>query len=300
LTGRRPQSLAFQDVAARVTSDSGTGYWIVTSTGEVFAYGGAVNYGGMDGRHLNKPIVGMASTPDGKGYWLFGADGGVFAFGDADFFGSQGATGTSSPVVGGASTAQEGSGPAGESGPAGPAGATGAAGPAGPAGATGGTGPAGATGAVGPPGPVGPAGSTLGFAEFYALMPPDNTATVAVGGDVEFPGDGPSDGSGLIDRLSLTQFNLADIGTYEVSFQVSVSEAGQLVLALNGLELPTTVVGRATGTSQIVEEALVQTTTVNSVLEVRNPAADSHALTITPLAGGADSVSASLIIQRLQ
>ena len=131
-------------------------------------------------------------------------------------------------------------------------------------------------------------------------MPPDNAATVAVGGDVDFPQDGPSDGSGLIARLSASQFNLADIGTYEVSFQVSVDEAGQLVLTLNGSELPTTVVGRATGTSQIVEQTLVQTTTINSVLTVRNPASESTALTITPLAGGANPVSASLIVQRLQ
>jgi hypothetical protein len=27
---------------------------------------------------LNKPIVGMASTPDGKGYWEVASDGGIF------------------------------------------------------------------------------------------------------------------------------------------------------------------------------------------------------------------------------
>ena len=81
-------------------------------------------------------------------------------------------------------------------------------------------------------------------------------------------------------------FNLSAIGTYQVLFQVSVTEAGQLVLTLNGAELAYTVVGRATGTSQIVGMALVQTTVINSILTVRNPAGDSTALTITPLAGG--------------
>ena len=90
--------------------DSGPGYWIVTSTGLVYAYGGASNYGGMIGRHLDKAIVGIASSPDGKGYWLFGADGGVFAFGDAAFYGSQGALGTSSPIVAGASMQLVGTG----------------------------------------------------------------------------------------------------------------------------------------------------------------------------------------------
>jgi len=33
------------------------------------------------GAHLNRPIVGMASTPDGGGYWLVASDGGIFSFG---------------------------------------------------------------------------------------------------------------------------------------------------------------------------------------------------------------------------
>ena len=38
----------------------------------------------VDRRHpLNKPIVGMASTPDGEGYWMVASDGGIFSFGDA-------------------------------------------------------------------------------------------------------------------------------------------------------------------------------------------------------------------------
>ena len=44
----------------------------------------------MGGNTLNKPMVGIASTPDGKGYWLVAADGGVFSFGDAGFYGSMG------------------------------------------------------------------------------------------------------------------------------------------------------------------------------------------------------------------
>jgi len=37
---------------------------------------------------LDKPVVGMASTPSGSGYWLVASDGGIFSFGDARFFGS--------------------------------------------------------------------------------------------------------------------------------------------------------------------------------------------------------------------
>lgn len=83
-------------------------------------------------------------------------------------------------------------------------------------------------------------------------------------------------------------------------FQVSVSEAGQLVLTLNGTELAYTVSGRATGTSQIVGIALIETFTENSTLTVRNPAGNPTALTITPLAGGASQSSAHLVITQLR
>lgn len=67
-----------------------------------------------------------------------------------------------------------------------------------------------------------------------------------------------------------------------------------------GEDLPYTVAGRATGTSQIIGMALVETTTENSVLTVRNPAGTAVALTITPLAGGVRPVSAHLVIMQIQ
>ncbi|UQD51337.1 collagen-like protein [Bacillus methanolicus] len=190
-------------------------------------------------------------------------------------------------------------GPRGAIGPAGPAGATGPQGPAGATGATGPQGPVGATGATGPQGPAGPAGTVLAFADFFALMPPDNATTVAPGTDVDFPQDGPNSGTDIV-RATSDSFTLSEIGTYQVLFQVSVDEPGQLILTLNGADLAYTVVGRATGTSQIVGMALVQTSVINSILTVRNPAGNSTALTITPLAGGTRPVSAHLIITRLQ
>lgn len=69
-------------------------------------------------------------------------------------------------------------------------------------------GPAGETGSVGP---AGPAGGLLNYADFYALMPGDNAATVAPGTDVSFPQDGPNSGAGIA-RASASSFNLAEIG----------------------------------------------------------------------------------------
>jgi hypothetical protein len=176
-------------------------------------------------------------------------------------------------------------------GPAGTAGATGPAGPVGVTGAVGATGTAGATGAQ---------GSVGDFADFYALMPGDNSATVGAGTDVSFPQNGPNSGTGLIASLSASTFNLSSIGIYQITFQVSVTEPGQLDITVNGNELPYTVVGRATGTTQIVETCLVQTTSINSILTVRNPAGNTPALTITPLAGGTKPVSAHLVILQLK
>ena len=193
-------------------------------------------------------------------------------------------------------------GPVGEAGPVGPqgpVGETGPIGPQGPAGETGPIGPQGPVGETGPVGPQGPAGGVLNYADFYALMPPDNSATVAPGTDVSFPQDGPNSGSGIA-RTGASSFNLAEIGTYQVLFQVSVTEAGQLILTLNGEDLAYTVVGRATGVSQIVGMAIVETTVINSVLTVRNPEGTAAALTITPLAGGTRPVSAHLVIIQIQ
>ncbi len=197
-------------------------------------------------------------------------------------------------------------GPAGSpGGPTGPTGATGPQGEIGPIGLPGipgeigATGPTGPTGATGPIGPQGEAGGISSFADFYALMPPDNATTVAVGTDVSFPQNGPTSGDDIT-RINDSSFNLEPIGSYQILFQVGTNEPGQLVLTLNGNALAYTVVGRATGTTQIVGMAIVTTDTVNSVLTVRNPASNSTALTITPLAGGTQPVSAHLVITRLQ
>jgi hypothetical protein len=77
----------------------------VASDGGIFSYGDAGFYGSTGSMVLNRPVVGMASTPDGKGYWLVASDGGIFSYGDARFFGSTGSMVLNRPVVGMAATA---------------------------------------------------------------------------------------------------------------------------------------------------------------------------------------------------
>jgi hypothetical protein len=230
---------------------------------------------------------------------LTGLVGAIGALGPEGLAGALGPQGVAGLVGAIGSLGPEGlAGALGPQGAAGLAGALGALGPQGLAGLAGAIGAAGLTGPTGATGPAGPAGGVLGFADFFALMPPDNAATVAPNTDVSFPQDGPISGT-AITRINASSFNLAGIGTYQVLFQVNVNEAGQLLLTLNGADLAYTVVGRATGTSQIIGMALVQTTAINSVLTVRNPAGNSTALTITPLAGGTRSDSAHLVIMQI-
>jgi hypothetical protein len=132
-------------------------------------------------------------------------------------------------------------------------------------------------------------------------MPPDNAATVAAGAPVSFPQSGPT--AGGIVRLNSAEFLLPRAGTYSVDFSVSVTEAGQLVIALDSgggmVELPYTLYGRATGSSQIAGDALITTAATASTVELRNPAGNTPALTITPLAGGTHPAVASIVIQQL-
>jgi len=80
------------------------GYRMVASDGGVFAFGDAPFFGSTGSLKLNRPIVGMASTPRNNGYWLTASDGGVFAFARATFFGSTGALTLAKPIVGMAAT----------------------------------------------------------------------------------------------------------------------------------------------------------------------------------------------------
>jgi hypothetical protein len=129
-------------------------------------------------------------------------------------------------------------------------------------------------------------------------MPPDNPATVVSGGAVSFPRAGAASGTDIV-QSNATTFTLATAGIYLVTFQVSVTEAGQLVLAQNGVDLAQSVVGRATGTSQIVGTSIV-TASAGDSLQVTNPDGEGAAISITPLAGGTNPVSAHLTILRLR
>jgi hypothetical protein len=80
------------------------GYWLMSTDGQISAFGNAVGYGSPHGRSVNRASVCMSSTPSGRGYWLVGADGGIFSFGDARYYGSAASVPLARPIVGMAAT----------------------------------------------------------------------------------------------------------------------------------------------------------------------------------------------------
>ena len=150
-----------------------------------------------------------------------------------------------------------------------------------------------------PPFPPFPPGGVISFADYYDLIAEGETVTVAPGANVDFSLAGAAGGNGIT-RTGAGTYLLSAVGSYLVLFEVGVEEAGQLVLTLNGAELPYTVAGVASTESQIVGMSIVTTTVANSTLTVQNPASDTTTLTLTPVAGGTMPVSAHLTIIRLQ
>jgi hypothetical protein len=123
-------------------------------------------------------------------------------------------------------------------------------------------------------------------------------ATIAPGAAIDFPNTFATTGS--ITRTGAGTFNIHTVGKYRVSWQVSITEAGQLQVSLStgGIQAFSTV-GRATGTDQIVGDTVITTTVPDTVLSILNPAGNPIAITVTLDAGGASPVAANLVIRRL-
>lgn len=129
-----------------------------------------------------------------------------------------------------------------------------------------------------------------------------------------------------------TAFILPSVGTYRISWHISVDEAAQWSLWISTNDTGTTVVvpppdntalfsqfrtdaagnysilgtgapgqiGQATGTSQLKGEVIIRNPTAGAAIQIRNyAAADGAALTVTPLPGGSQAQSAVLTIIRL-
>ena len=80
------------------------GYWIVNRAGQVFAFGNAHNYGDAPALPAGETVSSLSATPTGHGYWLFTNRGRVLRYGDASFYGDMSAVRLNGPVVGSVAT----------------------------------------------------------------------------------------------------------------------------------------------------------------------------------------------------
>jgi hypothetical protein len=100
----------------------------------------------------------------------------------------------------------------------------------------------------------------------------DNPDAILPGESIQFPSP-IINTYGSIQRIagSSTQFELPPGGLYEITFQVPVSNTGELVVVLNGIELLYTVVGKP-GSGLIVGMSIVATPLIgNSIIAISNP-----------------------------
>ena len=75
-------------IEGMASTTDGQGAWLVDQLGDVYAEGSAQYVGGLGGKTLNTPVVGIAAAANGQGYVLVAADGGAFNYGTQHFFGS--------------------------------------------------------------------------------------------------------------------------------------------------------------------------------------------------------------------
>ena len=138
------------------------------------------------------------------------------------------------------------------------------------------------------------------FANYYGLQPLNTLPQVAPGLAVEFPTDGPNNGT-EITRLTPSTFNITNPGNYLVIFNVTFVEPAELLVKLNNVELPQTLVARAVGETQLIGNYIINVTNPNTVLAICNPLNAPNPLTISPNTGNNDnnSLSSHLNIMKL-
>jgi hypothetical protein len=138
----------------------------------------------------------------------------------------------------------------------------------------------------------------LDWAQFYSVVP---SQTTAPGANFAFPSVGPAKPGTGITALTAATFQLAVAGYYEVAYQYTdASGATQVQLTLNGVAVPWSVIGGATGTTQKFGKVIILTSAANTVLALQNPPGNANTIT-TPPPDGTETHqnAATLTIDRL-
>jgi hypothetical protein len=131
----------------------------------------------------------------------------------------------------------------------------------------------------------------------------DNPDAILPGESIHFPSP-ITNAYGSIQRVvgSTSQFVLPPGGVYEITFQVTVNNTGQLVIVLNGSELLYTVVGKP-GSGNIIGMSIISTPlTGDSIISIQNPlSAPSGGIKVDEATGAlSEPLSCHLIIKQLK
>jgi hypothetical protein len=130
----------------------------------------------------------------------------------------------------------------------------------------------------------------------------DNPDAIEPSGAVNFPKPATNT-YGTIQRVtgSDSQFELPANGIFEITFQVTTQNTGELVVVLNGNEQSMTVVGKSGG-GEIVGMSIISTPSGNpSTISINNPStANNGGLKIDSATGAlSEPLSCHLIIKQL-
>lgn len=137
------------------------------------------------------------------------------------------------------------------------------------------------------------------YGYFYNLAV---SATVASGAPFPFDTNGPFT-AGFLHTASAVVATSAPItivnaGVYSVNFTVTVAEARQVALYVNGAVDLSTIYGQATGTAVTTGFAII-TVAAGALLTLRNHLSAAALTLVTPSGGTASNATNSLLIKRL-
>jgi len=268
------------------------------STGEI----GVTGLTGATGATGTTGIIGATGATGDRGER--GSTGGGYA----GATGTTGATGT--PGVIGQT------GPTGYTGAAGLTGGIGVTGATGTPGTIGITGPAGATGATGTPGTIGPTGPTgpAGVATLSSALYAQLGAQTGVGAGQPFTytttilsTSSVTSTTAVFDKpftTSGTIFTLANIGRYEINYQMAYPTDGGVVLYLGSTiptmaVLPYTMIGK-TPDGAVMGNVIIETTTTNSFLSVNAAAGNAAAIVISGYSSSSNQSATTISIKQIK
>lgn len=145
-------------------------------------------------------------------------------------------------------------------------------------------------------------GSSGGIGEYAYFYNLEVSATVAIGAPFPFDTDGPFT-AGFAHTASPTPATSAPItilnaGTYKVDFTVTVAEARQIALYVDGAVVPSTIYGQATGTAVTTGTAII-TVAAGAVLTLRNHLSAAALTLVTPSGGTEENTTNSITILKL-